>query len=279
MSEAAAAQPREIAVAGPSSLVPQQSPGATMISMIDRAIRDPSVDMDKLDRLMAYREKEMAREEERAFDSAIALAERKMKKVIFDKANAQTRSKYASYARLDGDIRGIYTEHGFGISYDTDVSPKGTAYLRVYAYVTQDGGHKRTYKYDVPIVTKGPKGNDVMTETHATQSAFTYGKRALLGGIFNVTVGEDDDDGNAAGGSAQGTSTITDTQAKEIYTLLEESDTDLDKFLAYGKVECVEDIPVKQFASAKAMLEKKKQLKAERDVAAKEAEKATEVKQ
>jgi hypothetical protein len=37
-----------------------------------------------------------------------------------------------------------------------------------------------------------------MTRTHATGSAFSYGKRYLLIGMFNLAIG-DDDDGNAAG--------------------------------------------------------------------------------
>jgi hypothetical protein len=35
----------------------------------------------------------------------------------------------------------------------------------------------------------------VMTRTHATGSAYSYGKRYLLSGIFNLAV-DDDDDGN-----------------------------------------------------------------------------------
>lgn len=38
-----------------------------------------------------------------------------------------------------------------------------------------------------------------MTKTHAVGSGKTYAKRYLLKDIFNVAVGEDDDDGNSAG--------------------------------------------------------------------------------
>jgi hypothetical protein len=50
----------------------------------------------------------------------------------------------------------------------------------------------------MPIDTKGARGGDVMTRTHATGSAYTYGKRYLLIGMFNLAIG-DDDDGNTAG--------------------------------------------------------------------------------
>ena len=51
----------------------------------------------------------------------------------------------------------------------------------------------------MPIDTKGARGGDVMTRTHATGSALTYGKRYLLIAMFNLAI-EEDDDGNAAGG-------------------------------------------------------------------------------
>jgi hypothetical protein len=50
----------------------------------------------------------------------------------------------------------------------------------------------------MPADGKGARGNDVMTKTHATGAAITYGKRYLLGMIFNLAVTRDDD-GNGAG--------------------------------------------------------------------------------
>jgi hypothetical protein len=50
----------------------------------------------------------------------------------------------------------------------------------------------------MPADGKGARGNDVMTKTHATGSAVSYGMRYLLKMIFNVSSGEADDDGNAA---------------------------------------------------------------------------------
>ena len=63
------------------------------------------------------------------------------------------------------------------------------------------GGYTRRYHIDMPADGKGAKGGDVMTRTHATGSAVSYGKRYLLIMIFNLTMGgEYEDDGNAAGG-------------------------------------------------------------------------------
>ena len=47
---------------------------ATMafLAMIERAARDPSIDIDKLDRLLLMRERENARVAEQAFNAALA---------------------------------------------------------------------------------------------------------------------------------------------------------------------------------------------------------------
>jgi hypothetical protein len=70
--------------------------------------------------------------------------------------------------------------------------------LRVVGMLS-NGMIARRFQIDVPIDTKGMRGQDMMTRTHATLSANSYGKRGLLIGMFNLAIG-DDDDGNAAGG-------------------------------------------------------------------------------
>jgi hypothetical protein len=62
--------------------------------------------------------------------------------------------------------------------------------------VSHVGGHSRTYHRDMPADGKGAKGGDVMTKTHAAGAAGSYGARYLLKGIFNVAIGEYDNDGN-----------------------------------------------------------------------------------
>ena len=67
------------------------------------------------------------------------------------------------------------------------------------AFLSHERGYKRTFHIDMPADGKGAQGRDVMTRTHATGSAVSYGRRYLLLMIFNIAVGGEDDDGNAAG--------------------------------------------------------------------------------
>lgn len=165
------------------------------IEIFERLARDKDMDVDKLDKLMQMYERQAARVAEEQFNAAMSGAQRAMRPIAADAENPQTRSKYASYGQLDRALRPIYTEHTFGVSYDSADSPL-QEHVRVLAYVTHGGGHARTYHIDMPNDGKGAKGGDVMTKTHATGAAMSYGMRYLLKMIFNVAVGEDDRDGN-----------------------------------------------------------------------------------
>jgi hypothetical protein len=181
-------------------------------------------------------------------------AQAEMRAIAADANNSQTRSKYATYAKLDSILRPIYTKHGFSVSFDEDDSPKAE-HIRVLAYVAHEAGFTRTYRKDMPADGKGAKGGDVMTKTHAAGAAASYGMRYLLKGIFNVAVGEDDADGNAPPADDD---QITEEQAATVRDLIEETNSDIEKFCQYLKVEAIPDIRQSQFGRVIAMLEKKR---------------------
>ena len=184
-------------------LIPADEPQGMAIAsdaglgLFERLAKDPNASVEKIERLMALWERGQAKVAETAFNAAMSAAQTAMKPISTDAENPQTRSRYASYARLDGVLRPIYTNHGFALSFDTGdpVSPDS---IRLLCYVSHAAGHSRTYRCDMPADGKGAKGGDVMTKTHAAGSAMSYGMRYLLKMIFNVAVGEYDDDGNRA---------------------------------------------------------------------------------
>jgi hypothetical protein len=151
-------------------------------------------DVGVLERLAKMHYDQQDREARIGFDDALNRCQGNMKRIGADMTNPQTHSKYASYAALDKAIRPVYTEEGFSISFGEDEGSTAD-YIVMLAYLSR-GGHTRTYRKGMPIDTKGPKGNDVMTKTHAAGSGGSYAKRYLLKDIFNLAVGEEDDDGN-----------------------------------------------------------------------------------
>ena len=177
---------------------PSSNEAGSLIRAITTAASDPNVDIEKMERLWAMVERVKDREREEAFNAAMNKAQSEMGRVSADAANPQTKSLYATYGKLDAKVRPVYTKHGFSISFNEgDGAPEG--HVRILAYVSHAAGHTRTYKADLPNDGKGAKGGDVMTKTHATGSAHTYGRRYLLKDIFNIAIGEEDNDGNGDG--------------------------------------------------------------------------------
>ena len=222
-------------------------------SAIQALIARPDLDVSKVRELFELQRQVRRDEAEAAFNDAMNDAQAEMEPVRKDANNPQTRSKYASYAALDSAIRPIYTKHGFSVSFNTDDCPKENE-VRVVAEVAR-GGYAKFYHLDIPADGKGAKGGDVMTKTHATMSAVSYGRRGLQGMIWNIaTTDKSDDDGNAAAGGDY----VSEEQVAELRQLIMDVDADLPKLLVYLKVERLEDIFANKFDVVKRVIEQKR---------------------
>lgn len=179
-----------VATQAESSVV--EANATSIMQVISRAASDPTVDVDKLERLLGMYERIGARDAEIAYNDAMSAAQAEMRPIAADASNPQTKSRYASFVALDGALRPIYTKHGFSLSFDTaDGAPAD--HVRLVCKVSHRTGHSERPRIDMPADGKGAKGGDVMTKTHATGAAMTYGQRYLLKMIFNIAVGEDTD--------------------------------------------------------------------------------------
>lgn len=225
---------------------PQAS--ATILDVVERAAKDPTVDIDKMERLWAMRERELARVSQQDFNEALNQVQAEMGRVATNRSNSQTGSRYADYAALDRVLRPIYIAHGFALSFTTE-DGAGVGEIRVVATLAHRGGHTARYQIDMPADGKGAKGNDVMTKTHATGSAMSYGQRYLLKSIFNVAVGETDDDGNAANAR---TSPEQEAKAAEFIQAITEADTPKSLTENVGKTIAASGLPPKLLARIRA---------------------------
>lgn len=266
------AKPRAVAAKKPGQALAihkPQLPAApvTFMQYLDRWASDPNFEPAKFQIVLAEKRLEDAHAAEARYDEAMALAQAGMKHIRTDMENKQTKSRYASYPKLDAAIRPIYSKHGFAVSFDTEPAPFPD-YARVVAFVSCSG-HKKRHSIDIPADGKGAKGGDVMSKTHATTSAVTTGMRNLMRMIFNlVTTSTDagdighDDDGNAASGTPD---VITPAQRKKIDDELKATNSDANAFLYMltkinGDVEIKDTgkIPASLYAQAIAKLEQKR---------------------
>jgi len=166
----------------------------TPMSLMQYALEHGQADQLQILQEMYF--KDQARKAEMAFNRAMNAAQAEITRISPDAYNQQTKSKWATYAKLDYILRPIYTRHGFALSFDTEPMPPELQITRIKCHVSHIEGHTRTYYQDVPADGKGAKGGDVMTKTHAVGSSDSYGMRYLLKMIFNIAIGEDDNDGN-----------------------------------------------------------------------------------
>lgn len=171
------------------------------LQLIERASRDPEVNLDKLQQLLDMRAQECARIASLRFHEAMTACQAELEPIRANCTNPQTHSRYADLAALDAAIRPIYGRHGFSLSFSTDDTEKPD-HVRVVCRVYHRGGHNETHRIDMPADGKGARGNDVMTKTHAVASGVSYGRRYITLMIFNLMI-DRDDDGNGAGSRQQ----------------------------------------------------------------------------
>lgn len=242
---------QELQQAGDQPLAESGTTG--VMRAIMKAVENPNLDPERVERFLDIYQRMEDRENEKLFNRDLNACQKDMRRISADAVNDQTSSRYATYAALDRALRSIYTSHGFGLSFDTDPANHEEE-VRVIAYLSHESGHVRKYSVDMPADGKGAKGGAVMTRTHATGAAMSYGMRYLLKMIFNVAVGEDDDDGNGAGPHV-GDEPITDEQASTLQALLDETGANEHNFLQAAGLKPLEgatvrDLPQRKYEAA-----------------------------
>ena len=221
-----------------------------MLAMIERAARDPSVDMDKMERLMQMKERADAQVARGAFDAAMAdmqpelptIAERG--KAVFKDSVQYT---FAKWEDINAAIKPVLMKHGFALTFRTAF----TTGITVTGVLSHRAGHREETSITLPTDASGSKN-----AVQAVASSVSYGKRYTAGALLNLTShGEDDDAYRAA------VETISDEQEIQIAEMLEATGSDKEKFLRWCKVDALTSIPAKSFDSVMAALRAKESKK------------------
>ena len=226
-----------------------------MVSMIERMAMSPDVDVEKLERLMAMQEKMLDREAEQAYTRAMVAVQSNIQAVTRDKINPQTHSKFVSLEAMKKVVVPVYTQEGFALSYGEGESTKENS-VRVTCKVMHSGGHSENFFYDCPIDDKGIAGKVNKTPTHGKASAVTYGERYILKLIFNITIQDEDDDGNAASHIVE---YIDEDMVNILHSKLTENEIDEKKFYSWLKrdlkVDGLENISMQAYKTVTARID------------------------
>ena len=220
------------------------------LMMIDRAARDPTVDVNKMKELLALRNQERKDTARQAYAAAMVACQDGMVPV---KRNIQAdRFRYASLEAVDAALRPLYSKAGFALIYDA--KPINDKRVSVGCTVMHALGHQQEYSIPITVSQFGPSGTKaIMTLPQADGAAVSIGRRYLLLMIFNIITKEDDMAVSGNGASA------TPEQLKELATLIEKTKSDVGAMCEYLSIDSILDMPVKKYTEAVALLNTKLQ--------------------
>lgn len=222
------------------------------ISMIERAARDPSVDLDKMERLMQMHQAAMARSARASYFAALAEMQEHLPAIeergVIDFGKGGKAQSYALWEDINDAIKPILARNGFALSFRTG---RTEAHIVVTGILSHREGHSEETTMHLPLDNSGSKNS-----VQAVGSSTSYGKRYTASALLNLTsrVKEDRDDDGAATGRGE---TITEEQAMELRELAESVGADLPKFAAFLKVPSISELPAARFGTAMQALRQK----------------------
>jgi hypothetical protein len=177
-----------------NDLVPTNN---AMMSFIDRAVRDPTFSVDKMERLLMLQQDLMKDNARHEFNLAMSAVQAQLQTVVRDRDNPHTRSRYATLQALDASARPVYTEHGFSVRFGTAAAP-WEGWVRVTCELSHVGGYSEQHYLDGPLDAAGSQGKSNKTGIQAIGSTVSYLRRYLLMLVLNLVTADDaDDDGEA----------------------------------------------------------------------------------
>lgn len=224
------------------------SEATAIISMIERAARDPAVDIEKMERLFKMQQEVSARRAKTEYLAAFAKLQADLPAAA-RRGTGHNNKKYARFEDVIEALRGPLSAHGFSLQHHVDTAGN---IIRVTGILGHAAGHTEQTTMTLPPDTSGNK-----TAVHAMASAISYGKRYVTLTLTGIAT-DDDDDGRKAGATFDQLAPISNEQAEILTALITETKSNVGKFLEVARAESVSDILAKDFDGLKKMLVTKK---------------------
>lgn len=163
------------------------------VSMFERLARDPNVDVDKLERLMAMQERIMAINREAAFEAAFSKMQPEIP-VIDEHGRIEVkgtvRSTYAPLEDIHDVIKPILARHGFSIRHKTEWPADKPNIIRIVGILGHEQGHKEFTTFEAPM-----DRSDYRTDIQSQGSTVSYGRRYTTLDLLNISTRKSDNDG------------------------------------------------------------------------------------
>ncbi|WP_273789957.1 ERF family protein [Bartonella sp. ML70XJBT] len=214
-----------------------------MERILNRALEN-DVDMDRLERLIALREKEIERQNYQSFISDLSAMQIEYQKIQKNSINTHTKSIYATLDQYIDAVKDTLAKYHFALFYR--IKSQTTTNVTIEITLSHPSGNQISTEGTFPIDGQGSKNN-----IQSVGSTITYARRYLLGMLLNVTSDEDDTDGNTliAG--------VTPEQMNEIRELIEQTQAKESDILSFIGVKNLTQMSYKQAQTVLFALKKK----------------------
>lgn len=161
------------------------------VSMFERLVKDPSVDVDKLERLMAMHERMLAGQAKAAYYTDFAGMQAELPTV--QERGKTNNGKYATHEGIVEAVRPVLKKYGFILTFRTTFPDPTT--VKVIGILAHKAGHAEETEFISKADTSGSKN-----AIQALGSAQSYGQRYTMRALLNIASAAEDDDGQRAGG-------------------------------------------------------------------------------
>jgi hypothetical protein len=180
---------QELQLANP--VVSQDS--QSIMRLVEKAMDTPNFDVEKLNALLAVKERWEAGEAKKAYTQAMTEFKASAPVVTKDRDNKQYDSRYTSIGNLVNTINPHLSRYGLSARWDIDQSNG----IRVTCVMTHRLGHSESTSMSGPPDNSGKKN-----PLQEIKSTITYLKAATFEAITGLasTDANLDDDGNGSGG-------------------------------------------------------------------------------
>jgi hypothetical protein len=177
-----------------------ETPLGGALALMERLARDPTVDVDKYERILAMQERLIAKDAEAQFNDAMNRVAQRMAAVRFirnrsvgydadkhDKSKGQVEAfRYVPLQDIDKEMRQILIDEQITLRDTNEVAGDGLRIIITRA--THRAGHWAEARFPAPLDTTGGKSN-----VQAMGSTNSYGRRYNRIGLFNLVMLDDDD--------------------------------------------------------------------------------------
>lgn len=220
-----------------------------LLSMIERAARDPAVDIDKMQRLFMMQQEAEARRARVAFLAAFSALQKELP-AIERKGKGHNNAKYARFEDFVEKIKPVLADHGFSLSWRTSQEAN---VLTITAVLGHEAGHQEATSLSLPADASGNKN-----AVQSWGSSIAYGKRYTGMTIIGTATEDEDDDGKSSDAQAF----VSEEQAQAIKNKIIAVKADVAKLLDMGGVESVSDIKACDYQKVMDLLDLKKNKRA-----------------